>query len=104
MKIYNLNERARYQEKGPYNDLIHDMYTFRIIVFNFQPGQELPLHHHPGDSEVAIQVLEGEGVFMDGKDEFPALPGSLLICKVDEPHGIRARTSMRVLVTIAPPV
>jgi len=104
MELYNLKDRARFQERGPYNDLIHDMYTFRMIVFNFEPGQELPVHHHPADSEVALLVLEGEGFFTGGKEDLPARPGSLLICKVEEPHGIRANTRMRVLVTIAPPI
>ncbi len=102
MEVHQLAERARYQPKAPYNDVIHDMYTFRMILFNFEPGQELPVHHHPADSEVAIQVLEGEGAFTGAEQEIPARPGSLLICKVSEPHGVRAKTRMRVLVTIAP--
>jgi quercetin dioxygenase-like cupin family protein len=104
MKLYQLDERAQYKEKGPYLDLIHDMYTFRIIAFNFEPGQQLPIHKHEADSEVAIQVLEGEGFFTGGEQEIPARQGSLLVCKVSEPHGVRATTRMRVLVTIAPPI
>lgn len=104
MKLHQLDERARFQEEGFYLDLIHDMYTFRMIAFNFEPGQELPVHQHEADSEVAIQVLEGEGVFTGGEEEIPARQGSLLICKVSEPHGVRATTRMRVLVTIAPPI
>ncbi len=104
MELYQLDERAKYQQKGPYNDIIHDMYTFRVIVFNFEPGQELPVHQHPADSEVALQVLEGEGFFTGGEKEIPARQGSLLICKVSEPHGVRAKTRMRVLATIAPPI
>lgn len=104
MKLIDLGERARFQEKGFYMDLVHDMYTFRIIVFNFEPGQELPVHQHPADSEVAILILEGEGFFTGGEKEVPAKAGSLLICKVSEPHGIKAKTRMRAMVTIAPPI
>lgn len=104
MELIQLDERARFQKENFYLDLVHDMYTFRMIVFNFEPGQELPIHQHEADSEVAIQVLEGEGFFTGGDEELAASPGSLLICKVSEPHGVRAETRMRVLVTIAPPI
>ena len=34
----------------------------------------------------------------------PAARGDVLISKIAEPHGIRARTDLRLLVTIAPPI
>jgi quercetin dioxygenase-like cupin family protein len=34
----------------------------------------------------------------------PAKPGNVLISEISEPHGLRAKTDMRVLVTIAPPI
>ncbi len=104
MELIQLDERARFQNERFHMDLVHDMYTFRMIVFNFEAGQELPVHDHPADSEVAIQVLEGEGFFTGGEKEIPAKRGSLLICKVSEPHGVKASIRMRVLVTIAPPI
>jgi quercetin dioxygenase-like cupin family protein len=104
MELIQLDERARFCADRFEMDLVHDMYTFRMIVFNFEAGQELPVHDHPADSEVAIQVLEGEGAFTGGEQEVPARPGSLLICKVSEHHGVKANTRMRVLVTIAPPI
>ena len=41
-----------------------------------------------------------------GKDnnEIPANPGDVLISDISEPHGIRAVSKMRVIVTIAPPI
>ena len=104
MEILDLGSKGKFDPHRFHMELIHDMYTFRMIVFNFEPGQELPVHHHPADSEVAIQVLEGEGAFTGAEEEIPARQGSLLICKVSEPHGVRAKTRMRVLVTIAPPI
>ncbi|MCX5883295.1 MAG: cupin, partial [Deltaproteobacteria bacterium] len=35
---------------------------------------------------------------------FSANPGDVLISDICEPHGIRAKTNLRVLVTIAPPI
>jgi quercetin dioxygenase-like cupin family protein len=31
-------------------------------------------------------------------------PGDVLISDISEPHGVRAVTDMRVMVTIAPPI
>ncbi len=61
-------------------------------------------NHQYTSAEFARQVLEGEGFFTGGEHEIPARTGSLLICKVSDPHGIRATSRMRVLVTIAPPI
>lgn len=104
METVELASRGKFDPQKFHLELIHDMYTFRMILFSFEPGQELPVHHHEADSEVAILVLDGEGEFTGGEKGIQAKEGSLLICKVSEPHGVRARTRMRVLVTIAPPV
>ena len=78
---------------------------FEQFNFNFRGGQELPIHAHDIEGEVSIAVLEGTGEFL-GKDgaPLPAGPGDVPVCPIAEPHGIRAATDMRVLVTIAPPI
>ena len=54
---------------------------------------------------MSIAVLEGKGEFLGDKGAtFPARPGDILISEIAEPHGLRAKTDMRVLVTIAPPI
>ncbi len=85
--------------------LVHDSPYFKILNFNFRAGQELPIHSHEIEGQVSIAVLEGEGEFL-GKEGaiIPAHPGDILISDINEPHGIRARSDLRVLVTIAPPI
>ncbi len=103
MKKINFFEENSFSDKGFKKFLVHDSSYFRILNFNFKAGQELPIHTHGTEGEVSIVVFEGEGEFL-GKDEttLPARPGDTLICDVSEPHGVRAKTDMRVLVTIAP--
>ncbi len=85
--------------------LVHDSPYFKILNFNFSPGQELPIHSHDIDGQLSIAVLEGEGLFLAKEGaELPANTGDVLISDISEPHGIRAITNMRVLVTIAPPI
>jgi quercetin dioxygenase-like cupin family protein len=101
---------SMYDEKG-FSDtaftklLVHDSPYFKIINFNFKAGQELPVHSHDIEGQVSIAVLQGEGEFLakDGAT-LSAKPGDVLISEIAEPHGIRAKSDMRVLVTIAPPI
>ncbi len=85
--------------------LVNDSPYFKILNFNFKAGQELPIHSHDIEGQLSIVVLEGEGLFLaKGGKTIPAKPGDILISDISEPHGIRATGSMRVLVTIAPPI
>jgi len=87
------------------NFLVHDSLFFKILNFNFKAGQELPIHSHDIEGQVSIVILEGEGEFLGDEGALlPAKPGNVLISEISEPHGLRAKTDMRVLVTIAPPI
>ena len=85
--------------------LVEDSPYFKIINFNLEAGVTFPVHSHDLDGELSIQVLEGDGRFL-GADglEMEARQGDILISQIREPHGVRAETKMRILVTIAPPI
>jgi quercetin dioxygenase-like cupin family protein len=100
MKI-NLQEVAKFSGDRPYRELIYDSPNLRVLAFNFEPGQELPVHSHQADSDVAMLILEGEGVFT-GAQEMPAKAGDLQIIPVTQPHGLEATTRLRLLVLIGP--
>lgn len=105
MKKINVYESGQFAETGFGKLLVHDSPYFKILNFNFKAGQELPVHAHDIEGQVSLTVLEGEGEFL-GKDgaTIPAKKGDVLISDIAEPHGIRARTDLRLLVTIAPPI
>ena len=105
MKQVNLLAEGKFSDKGMAKLLVHDSPYFKILNFNFQPGQELPVHAHDIEGQVSIAVLAGEGEFL-GKDgaSLPAPTGAVLVCDIAEPHGFRAKTAARLLVTIAPPI
>lgn len=85
--------------------LVEDSPNFKIINFNLDEGVTFPVHSHDLDGELSILVLQGEGYFL-GEDgvEMAAKEGDLLISQIREPHGVRASSKMRILVTIAPPI
>lgn len=105
MKITNLYDAAGFGDVSHKSLLVHDSPYFKILNFNFQPGQGLPVHSHDLEGQVSIVVLQGEGEFRARDDaRQPARAGDVLVCDIAEPHGIIASTPMRVLVTIAPPI
>ncbi|QCQ22537.1 cupin domain-containing protein [Desulfoglaeba alkanexedens] len=105
MKKVNLFEANDFDPKALKRLLVHDSPYFKILNFNFKPGQELPVHAHDIEGQVSLTVIEGKGLFL-GKDgaTLPAAAGDVLVCDIAEPHGLRAETDLRLLVTIAPPI
>jgi quercetin dioxygenase-like cupin family protein len=101
MTLIDLTATSRFSSDKPYQEILYDSPNLRVVAFNFQAGQELPVHSHKADSEVALLVLEGEGKFL-GDHELPAQTGTLLIIPVSTPHGLKAHTALRLLVYISP--
>ncbi len=104
MKQMDIFREGKFKQEAFGKLLLHDSPYFKIINFNFEPGQELPVHSHDIEGQVSILVLEGEGEFLGKDTSLPAKAGDILISEIAEPHGIRAKTRLRVLVTIAPPI
>jgi quercetin dioxygenase-like cupin family protein len=85
--------------------LVHDSPYVKILNFNFKAGQVLPVHSHDIEGEVCLTILEGEGEFLGkGNSPHPAKAGSVLISDISEPHGLKAKTDLRLLVMITPPI
>lgn len=105
MKKVNLIEANGFDEKGFKRLLVQDSPYFKILNFNFKAGQELPVHAHDIEGEVSLVVLEGEGEFLgENGAAMPAKAGDVVVSQISEPHGLRAKTDLRLLVTIAPPI
>lgn len=104
MRRINLHEENDFNEIHMQRLLVHDSPYFKILNFNFKAGQELPVHSHDIEGQLSIAVLEGDGEFLGQDTTMPAHSGDVLISDISEPHGVRAKTDMRVLVTIAPPI
>ncbi|MBU0682516.1 MAG: cupin [Proteobacteria bacterium] len=106
MKVIKLDETREFTPGAMKRFfLVQDSEFFKIINFNLEAGVTFPVHSHDLDGELSIQVIEGEGFFLgEGDTEIPAKEGDILISQIREPHGVRAKTNMRILVTIVPPI
>ncbi|MGQ9921482.1 MAG: cupin domain-containing protein [Desulfobacca sp.] len=105
MEQINLFEANDFADQGLKKLLVHDSPYFKILNFNFKPGQELPVHSHEIEGQLSLVIIEGSGEFL-GKDgtSFPGRQGDVVISDIAEPHGFRATSHVRLLVTIAPPI
>jgi quercetin dioxygenase-like cupin family protein len=101
MKFIDLKEFTKFDPGKMHRELLYDSPNLRVLSFNFEPGQELPVHSHEVDSEVTLLILEGEGEFT-GAHPMPARAGTLQIMSVNEAHGLKAKTRLRLLVFITP--
>src|SRR5206468_3592572 len=64
-----------------------------ISIACWEPGQTSPIHHHPGADEI-YHVIEGSGVFNDGRIERRLGPGDTVIFAAGEVHQVTALTRM----------
>jgi quercetin dioxygenase-like cupin family protein len=98
MKKMELSKTREFDPRTMKKFLLHDSPWFKIINFNLPAGHTFPVHSHDTEGQLSILVIEGEG-----DAAIPAKLGDMLISEIAEPHGVRAITDMRIIVTIAPP-
>ncbi len=104
MKKLELSKTREFDPRTMKKFLLHDSPWFKIINFNLPAGHTFPVHSHDTEGQLSILVIEGEGEFLAAGDAaIPAKLGDMLISEIAEPHGVRAITDMRIIVTIAPP-
>ncbi len=61
--------------------------NFSMRVFEVEPGGYSPHHQHPWEHEVFI--LEGNGVLVQGEEEFPFSKGDVIFIPPGEQHQLR---------------
>jgi len=102
--VHHLDEVRVFEDRGLKQFWVHDALDGRIVDVNVQVGGVVPGHRNPADGQVSIQVIEGSGQFLgENETALPAVAGDILVSDINEPHGVKADTDMRILVTIAPP-
>jgi quercetin dioxygenase-like cupin family protein len=64
-----------------------------ISIVGWEPGQTSPIHSHPSADEI-YYILEGEGLFNDGRQERRLGAGDSVIFPAGEAHQVRSLTRM----------
>ena len=89
------------RRRGPAVSLLHDSADVRVVLFEFGPGEAMPLHSIP--SSVKLTVVRGSGVVTCLGEPRELSAGRSVAFAPYEAHGIEADDeAFAVLATIAP--
>ncbi len=72
--------------------------TVNITLFAFDKGEEISAHSAPGDA--MVQILDGEALIHVGDKELRATRGQVVVMPADIPHGLRAVTPFKMILTV----
>jgi quercetin dioxygenase-like cupin family protein len=93
MKILDLHGAKEFSSTHHvYTTLAETPYS-AISVVGWEAGQISPIHAHPACDEI-YHVLEGEGLFDDGRERRTLKPGDTVIFPAGEVHQVSALTRM----------
>jgi quercetin dioxygenase-like cupin family protein len=97
---FDLRALTHFQEEGPYVRVLSDIGAARVVLFAFEPGQQLK--GHVTSSQILVQVLRGRITFAADGARLDASAGTLLQLEANVRHSILARTRAVVVVTMTP--
>ncbi|MHB8054371.1 MAG: cupin domain-containing protein [Candidatus Aminicenantales bacterium] len=87
-----------YQEGSIVSRAIIDKKIGTITVFAFDEDQQLSPHSAPYDA--LLQVIEGKGLVVIDKKEFPLKAPAAIIMPADIPHAVRAPQRFKMILTM----
>ena len=93
MEILDLKGSQEFSPERHVYKVLANTPACSIGVVGWEPGQASPIHSHPGADEI-YHVLEGEGLFHDGRKAVRLGPGATVIFPAGEVHRVRSLTRM----------
>ena len=97
-RVFKLEELVSYQEGQVVSRTIAQLPTISITLFAFAKGEGISTHTAPGDA--MVQVLEGEAEVTIGSEVFTVKAGETVVMPADVPHGLEARETFKMLLTV----
>jgi quercetin dioxygenase-like cupin family protein len=94
--IADLTKEFELPEQGILSRILHKDASVNITAFGFSAGQELSAHSAP--TPAILYFLEGEAEVLLGEDTVKAHAGSFVYMPPMLPHGISARSAVRMLL------
>jgi quercetin dioxygenase-like cupin family protein len=94
--LANLLQEFALPENGVLSRVLYKDDKVNVTLFGFSAGQELSAHSAP--TPAILYFLEGEAEVQLGEDKVNAQPGSFVYMPPMLPHGISAKTALRMLL------
>lgn len=93
-----LNEYIEYSSGSVVSKILKENKAGTITLFAFDEGQNLSEHSAPFDA--VVQVMDGEGLFIIGGEEYNLKTGQLIIMPANVPHAVNAIKKFKMLLTM----
>ncbi|WP_379136847.1 cupin domain-containing protein [Paenibacillus sp. sgz500958] len=77
MEKKQISEALQYSEERFTKRILFQKGESVVFILNFMPGQQLPVHKHPG-TDVYIHALEGKGTVVVDEANSPFEKGDLI--------------------------
>jgi quercetin dioxygenase-like cupin family protein len=97
-EILKMNALAEYQAGAIVSRQISKAEAGNVTLFAFDKGQELSEHTAPYDA--LVQVLDGEVEIKIAGKPFHLKEGDAIIMPAGDPHGVKALTRFKMLLTM----
>ena len=94
--LANLQQEIALPEKGILSQVLKKDNNVNVTLFGFSKGEELSSHSAP--TPAVLYFLEGEAEVQLGDDKIDARPGSFVYMPPMLPHGILAKTPVKMLL------
>jgi quercetin dioxygenase-like cupin family protein len=94
--LANLKDELAIPEKGILSHVLHKDGKSNITLFGFAKGEELSAHSAP--TSAILYFLEGEAIVQLGDEKVNAQPGSFVYMPPMLPHGICAKSPLKLLL------
>ncbi|WP_420236982.1 cupin domain-containing protein [Telmatobacter bradus] len=94
--LANLQQEFTLPEKGILSHILHKDDNVNVTLIGFAAGEELSAHSAP--TPAILYFLEGAAEVQLGNDKVSALAGSFIHMPAMLPHGISAKSPVRMLL------
>jgi quercetin dioxygenase-like cupin family protein len=94
--LADLQTEIALPEKGILSQVLQKDEKVNVTLFGFSKGEELSSHSAP--TPAILYFLEGEAEVQLGEDKIISKPGSFVYMPPMLPHGILARTAVKMLL------
>jgi quercetin dioxygenase-like cupin family protein len=103
MKI-RLAEHAKFQAEKMAKIALATTPRAQLDLYCLEPGQSQKVHSHDDQDKVYV-VLEGEGRFTVGAEQYALAAGEAVVAAAGAPHGVTNDSGARLLllVFVSPP-
>ena len=97
-RVMRLESLISYESGSVVSRTIVDKETGTVTLFAFDEGEGLSEHTAPFDA--LIYILEGEGEVSLSGELFRLVEGEMIIMPSREPHALRAKKRMKMLLVM----